>query len=449
MDITSFFYVASQIISAVLAATCLYVAIRFYIEKEVIAFWRALALCFIFTLILVAVILLNLPFINYSVAGLFSLFLVVLITPFRFKEIEIGSIPINRFDERDIMFSRAELKEGSQLFKAYYKLHPDKKILDDKFRENPGLLSPHSHFYHKKSFALASENFEKVALLHQYVDIATKDTQKPYNSVEISSHLKSLAKSLGALNVGIVKTKPYHFYSYKGRGKTYGEPIAYKGHYAIAFTVEMNHAMVSAAPKASIVVESSKQYLNSGNIAIQIAKEIREMGFEARAHIDGNYQLICPLVARDAGLGEIGRMGLLMTPKKGPRVRIAVVTTNLKLHEDSYIRNIASLDFCRICKKCALCCPGKSIPFGNPSKENGISRWKINSESCFTYWSFAGTDCGRCMAVCPFSHPDNLLHNSIRWGINKSVVFRHIAVYADNFFYGKRPKPKPLPKTLE
>ena len=50
----------------------------------------------------------------------------------------------------------------------------------------------------------------------------------------------------------------------------------------------------------------------------------------ARAHIDGNYQVIAPLVARDAGLGTIGRMGLLMTPELGPRVRLAVVTTRAR-----------------------------------------------------------------------------------------------------------------------
>ena len=45
---------------------------------------------------------------------------------------------------------------------------------------------------------------------------------------------------------------------------------------------------------------------------------IRRLGYPARAHIDGNYRVIAPLVARDAGLGEIGRMGLLMTPRSRP-----------------------------------------------------------------------------------------------------------------------------------
>ena len=105
-----------------------------------------------------------------------------------------------------------------------------------------------------------------------------------------------------------------------------------------------------AAPQASIVVESSRQYLNAGKIAVDLAEKIRAMGYDARAHIDGNYQLICPLVARDAGLGEIGRMGFLMTPTYGPRVRIGVVTTEAELLPDNYTRDYSVLEFCKICK---------------------------------------------------------------------------------------------------
>ena len=89
--------------------------------------------------------------------------------------------------------------------------------------------------------------------------------------------------------------------------------------------------MVSAAPSASIVMESGQQYLGSGIIALQVAAFIRNLGFEARAHIDGNYEVVCPLVARDAGLGEIGRMGLLMTPKlQQDQVLLLVMAASLK-----------------------------------------------------------------------------------------------------------------------
>lgn len=192
-------------------------------------------------------------------------------------------------------------------------------------------------------------------------------------------------------------------------------------------------------------MESARQYLNAGVIAVNLAELVRRLGYRARAHIDGNYRVICPLVARDAGLGELGRMGLLMTPKLGPRVRIAVVTLDIPLVPDEPFSDSTTLDFCLQCRKCAESCPSRALPFGDPEEdEKGALRWKIDAEACFTLWAKLGTDCARCMAVCPYSHPDNLLHNGIRWGIRRNVLFRRGAVYMDDLVYGRRPPPKEL-----
>jgi ferredoxin len=132
-------------------------------------------------------------------------------------------------------------------------------------------------------------------------------------------------------------------------------------------------------------------------------------------------------------------MGLLMTPRQGPRVRVGVVTTNLPLIADSYQAERSLFEFCRICQKCADNCPSQSIPHGDRETNNGVLRWKINPESCYHYWTIIGTDCGQCLAVCPYSHPDNWAHNLVRWGIAKSSTFRRAALVLDDFFYGKKP----------
>ena len=56
--------------------------------------------------------------------------------------------------------------------------------------------------------------------------------------------------------------------------------------------------MMQSAPLGSSVMESSEQYLRSGVLALKLAAFIREMGYEATAHIDGNYELICPACGR-------------------------------------------------------------------------------------------------------------------------------------------------------
>jgi reductive dehalogenase len=176
-----------------------------------------------------------------------------------------------------------------------------------------------------------------------------------------------------------------------------------------------------------------------------MAEFIRRLGYSARAHIDGNYRVVCPLVARDAGLGEIGRMGLLMTPQLGPRVRIAVVTTDLPLVPSEREEDATMMDFCRVCQKCAEVCPSQSIPFGDPGEVDGVRRWQIDQASCFTFWCTVGTDCARCMRACPYSHPDNLLHNMVRAGIRHSALFRRFALRMDDLFYGRKPPPADVP----
>ena len=202
----------------------------------------------------------------------------------------------------------------------------------------------------------------------------------------MSDFLKRWSRKLGAVSVGLTELRDYHLYSTIGRGERYGEKVTLNHEYAIALTVEMDKYLLDRAPHGPTIMESAQQYLNAGAIAVQLAEFMRQLGYSARAHIDGSYRVVCPLVARDAGLGEIGRMGLLMTPELGPRVRIAVVTTDLPLVADERSRDLSMLDFCSRCLKCADVCPSKAISFEDRQEIDGVKRWQINSEACFTYW---------------------------------------------------------------
>ncbi len=71
-----------------------------------------------------------------------------------------------------------------------------------------------------------------------------------WSPAAISRYLKHLARYYGALEVGIARLEPYHIYSHVGRGAgTYGEPVRLEHEWAIAFTVEMNRAMIAANPQ--------------------------------------------------------------------------------------------------------------------------------------------------------------------------------------------------------
>lgn len=361
--------------------------------------------------------------------------------------IEVGhERPGKRFDEREIMFARKRLQPGSSEYKAYYDLHPDHEIEDNKTRSKPGLLNPKSRFANPFQFAAVDGSFFLTESLKDAVDGPVSKQQHELPIEKMTAYIKALTRYYGAADVGVTHLAPYHVYSHIGRGSgTYGAPISIEHKYAIPFTVEMDFDLVGTAPNPPTSMETGKEYVEAARVAVQLAGAIRALGYPARAHIDGNYRVIAPLVARDAGLGEIGRMTILMTPRQGPRVRLGVVTTDLDLIPDTRELDHSVFDFCNICEKCAQACPSKSIPYGPREETDGVLRWKLNPDTCFRYWNTAGTDCARCMAVCPFSHPDTLSHNFIRWGIAKSGAFRRAALWMDDIFYGRKPSPRKAP----
>jgi len=313
------------------------------------------------------------------------------------------------------------------------------------------LLEPGARFYNDLLASSPEGSFFLTEALREAVDgpVATSTVDRPPK--DMTDFIKGLAAYHGARDAGICELQPYHIYSHIGRGSgTYGAPITLDHRYAIAISVEMEHAMLNSAPRMPTVMESARQYAASAQIAVILAAAIRSLGFPARAHIDGNYRVIAPLVARDAGLGDIGRMGLLMTPRLGARVRLAVVTTDLPLNVDPPAWDPTVIDFCTHCTKCATVCPAQAIPTGDrDTYPDGTLRWKINPERCYTYWTRIGTDCGRCMAVCPYAHADNALHNLIRFGVARSSNFRRTAIWLDDLFYGKKPRPHDPPRWLD
>jgi ferredoxin len=424
-------------------------ALVFFLEKASTAMKRSLFLASIVPLpYLIIAFVRSFPYrteIGFILLFLTGISILILFFPEMRKSTGWTDFPETRIDERDTLFSRRLLKKGTSRYADYYAANPEKKSIDDKIRTKPGLLKKNTVYYHPHTFAAAEASFTAVKRLHKDLDKKPLHSKTVIDPERQAAFIKQLALKLGATSVGITRLSNYHFYSHIGRGEHYGKPVDTNHTHAIAITVEMDTDFIDCAPRGPTVLESARQYMNSATIAVQISEYVKQLGYSARAHIDGNYRVICPLVARDAGLGEIGRMGLLMTPRHGPRVRIAVVTTELALTTDPCRNDALVVDFCTLCIKCAVNCPAHAIPNRNPILIDGVRRWQIDSEKCFNYWCTAGTDCGQCIRVCPYAHPDQFLHNFIRIGIKQSRNFRRIAVLLDDLFYGRHPAASKTP----
>lgn len=316
---------------------------------------------------------------------------------------------MKQIDERDIMFSRMILKKGSKEYEEYYKKHPKRKKLDDNLRNKSNIFSNQkAEKYSKLSSPLVDAGFQYLADIKHLAEGKTTSEKVETNPKEITEQLKIFTKYLGADLFGITKLNNNHYYSYRGREGNYGKKIRKKHKYAIVFLTEMKEEMISKAPNIEMTMASVNGYVKAGTIGMWLAYYLRNIGYEARNHLDGNYLLVAPLVARDAGLGEIGRNTLLLTKEFGPRVRIGIVTTNLELISDKK-RDFGFLNLCNACKRCAKECTAESISFDNFSAKEKIS---IDQAKCYEKWSELGTDCGICLDVCPLSHnvPASLLN---------------------------------------
>ena len=352
--------------------------------------------------------------------------------------LEMGRIT-QRVDERDVVFAREEYEPGTEKYDEYYSVRPELKELDDRMRRLPEILEPGGKYYDAKIAEQVDSDFLKIEAMTTDVDGKISANQTVVDPDEITAWIKQELLNMGADDVGIAKLNPMYVYSHVGRGpEDWGQPIVNNHKFAIMFSLEMDYFEVEQAPCLPITRESARQYKQAADISIKLARRIRDMGYPARAQIAGsNYQIMMPPVAHDAGLGELGRMGYLISPKFGPRIRLGGITTDLPMVYDKPI-TFGVQDFCEKCLKCSISCPSGAIPSGAKINVRGVEKWQLNIEQCIHYWRAVGTDCGLCMKVCPYSHPSTFLHNLVRAGCRRSSLARRISVWADDFFYGRK-----------
>jgi len=346
-----------------------------------------------------------------------------------------------RYDERDTVFAREEYEPGSCKYETYYSRHPELRDTDDRMRGLPELLEPGGRYYDADRSGAIADTFRIIRGLTTAVDGDVVTEMQPVDPIAATRQIKRMVLEMGAEEVGIATLDRRWVYSDVGRGpEPWGQPIDTRHRFVIVFALEMAYDQVEQAPQIGITEETARGYLQAAQIATGLARHIRGMGYPARAHIAGsNYQVILPAVAYDAGLGELGRMGYLISRRLGARIRLGAVTTDLPLVTDQPIA-FGVQDFCDCCKKCVDNCPSRSIPDVAPTFVRGVEKWPLNAESCIRYWRAIGTDCGLCMKVCPYAHPSTLVHRVIQHAVSRSSVARRLAVWGDDLFYGRRAK---------
>jgi reductive dehalogenase len=365
---------------------------------------------------------------------------------------------VQRYDEREQVFARERsIRPDSAEYESFYRSHPELEQLDSERRAAGGILGspgaidrPHElpNVSAMEAAFSIPPHFGKPQNHSPAVKLFEGDPPK-FSPEEAARRVKGFARQLGAGSVGVTRINPLWVYSHRGEifyenWEQWGQEITVNHPYAVVFAVEMDWDMVSTAPHTPSVAESALSYSKGSWISTQLATYIADLGYAATANHSRHYDLLLTPAAVDAGLGELGRFGYLITRELGPRVRIFAVTTDLPMVCDQPV-DIGVEDFCRFCKKCAQCCPSFSIPDDEQREVNGTLRWKLNAETCFGYWAKAGTDCNICMRVCPWSHPRTFPHRVVISLVVRNKWARRLFSLMDDLFYGKKPKPKAPP----
>jgi reductive dehalogenase len=216
--------------------------------------------------------------------------------------------------------------------------------------------------------------------------------------------------------------------------------------YAVAMAIEMDYALIQTAPSGGAGAATGLGYSKMAFVAGLLAQFIRHLGYKAIPC--GNDTALSIPIAIEAGLGELGRNGLLITEKFGPRVRLCKVFTDLPLVPDQP-RFFGVDEFCRKCMKCAHHCSPRAISFEekttealNVSNNPGVLKWPVNAEQCFKFWIANRMDCADCIRVCPFDQEQGWHHDLVRACIKSAPWLNPLFLWLDEALgYGRQRDP--------
>ncbi|HDK26748.1 MAG TPA: 4Fe-4S dicluster domain-containing protein [Candidatus Atribacteria bacterium] len=247
--------------------------------------------------------------------------------------------------------------------------------------------------------------------------------------IEFTAKVKKVARFYGASLVGITKLDEKWIYQKAAKRSAQKFLGSYPIHLpeginrAIVIAIEMDSLGLSTTPALPACAATGLGYSKMALVISCLGEFIRNLGYQA-IQCGNDTALSIPL-AIDAGLGALGRNGLLVTPEYGPGVRICKVFTDLPLVLDkpnfSFISKLSN--FCKRCYQCAEVCETKAISFkAEPdfkavtiSNNPGVKKYYINPEKCFEFWAENTSDCSKCITVCPFFNAKDFIPSNEFW----------------------------------
>jgi ferredoxin len=211
------------------------------------------------------------------------------------------------------------------------------------------------------------------------------------------AELEEYARSVGVDDIGYARLSETLVFQ--------GKAVLYPN--AIVLTMEMDKRRIDTSPSRESFVAVHETYHNLGDAANRIAGYLRRRGYSAHAGHPLMGLALYPPLAQKAGLGWRGLHGLLITPRFGPRVRLAAVFTsieNLPIDPEKASEHQWIEEYCNLCRRCAKECPPQAI-LDRPQERDGGLVTCVETDACFPYF-FDHYGCSICIRVCPFQEQD-------------------------------------------
>ncbi len=231
--------------------------------------------------------------------------------------------------------------------------------------------------------------------------------------MDFSASVKALCKELGLDLVGFADLTPF-----KAAGACKPADLLAPFTRAISIAVHLNDDMLDEietepTPAYNQAYIDANARLDAAGVRIE--QWIKEKGFKATLipaskMADGGRRfgaISHKAVAHAAGLGWQGKSLLLVTPRFGPRVRLATVLTDMPLKAGTMEPNR-----CGECNACTDACPAHAIKgiapeFYHPDPSVGVDLDKCDAK-LKEFGKIPGITksvCGVCVAVCPRGKP--------------------------------------------
>ncbi|MEZ5727141.1 MAG: reductive dehalogenase domain-containing protein [Burkholderiaceae bacterium] len=260
----------------------------------------------------------------------------------------------------------------------------------------------------------------------------------PFDSPRVAAdEIRRVARVFGAGDVGFTARDERWMYSAKmsdmsGLERPVDVPPELDQVIVIAMPMDLD--LIATVPSALSGAATGLGYSQDALVLLGLTQYLRNLGYRAVASANDS-ALAVPLAVK-AGLGEYGRLGLLISPRFGPRLRLGKIFTDLPLAHDSP-RAFGVREFCDQCRRCVVACPVKAVPDGppgppppGPSYLKGVRKWTIDAEKCFGYWAAQNSDCAICIRVCPYNR-DFSRRGARVWRWLAGTRLRRLALWLD------------------